>query len=394
MAAELITDINSAMKVVFTPQQLKKIMYDNQKLFALLKKKVFPGGKYLPLPVQFGNPQGRSRTFGTAQANVGASKVVDFQITLVKDYGVVLFDGMDMKLANGGESSFIDMKSDEIANQIDQVRRNLCISLYGAGTGQIGTVTAISSLAISVATDAEIRRFEVGMPVSFLDSTGGSAANTTVTAVNTNGKVFSVASATGIVNGDYIYCQGDKDLSIKGLAAWIPAVAPTTGDSFFSVDRSVNASRLAGHIIDGTAMPIHEALLEGLRKVGEDYGRPDVVIVPFSKFVELEKVLMPNCQFDLVKAADAVLGIRSIQITGPNGPVNIIPDSDCPSNRSYVLTMDTWCLYHLNNAPIIIDEEDGNMILRSASADSFETRIKSYANLACNAPGKNGVILL
>lgn len=394
MAAELITDINSAMKVIFTPQQLKKLLFDNQKLLALLKKKAFPGGKYLPLPVQYGNPQGRSRTFATAQANVGSSKVVDFQITLVKDYGVVLFDGMDMKLANGGESSFIDMKSDEIANQIDQVRRNLCISLYGSGDGKIGAVSAISSTKITVATDAEIRRFEVGMPVDFRDSTGGSSATTTVSSVNTSDKSFVVASATGIVSGDYIYCQGDKDAAIKGLAAWLPSTAPTSGDSFFSVDRSVNASRLAGHIIDGTAMPIHEALLEGLNIVGQDFGRPDVIMVPFKKFVELEKVLMPTCQYDLTKANDAVVGIRSIQILGPNGPVNVVADSDCPDDRSYVLTLDSWCLYHLNNAPIIIDEEDGNMILRSASADSFEARIKSYAQLACNAPGKNGVILL
>lgn len=394
MSAETIASISSAMKIIFTPQQLKKILYSESALLALIAKKVFPGGKYLPLPAQIGNPQGRSRTFTTAQANVGASKFIDFQITLVNDYGVVNFSGKDMLLARGGEASFIDMKVNEIENAIDQVRRNLSISLFGDNSGKIGVVQGVNGSVVTLDNLEDIVRFEVGAPVEFLDSTGGSSATTTVSKVNRDAGSFTVAAAAGIVAGDYIYIQGDKDLAISGLAAWLPAVAPTTGDSFFSVDRSIDPQRLAGRIINGVGMPIHEAIQEGLRKTARDYGRPDLVILPYSKFTELEKVLLPHAQYDIAKSTDAVLGIKSITLTGPKGPVNVIADTDCPSNRGYVLTLDSWKLYHLMNEPIFVDEEDGLMILRSASADAYEARIKSYCQLACDAPGKNGVILL
>ncbi len=396
MAAETIASINSAMKIVFTPQQLKKLLYGQSALLALIMKKQFPGGRYLPLPVQIGNGQGRSRLFAKAQANVTASKFVDFQITLVDDYDVVNFAGKDMLLAHGGESSFIDMKTGEITNAIDQMRRNLSISLFGDTTGKIGEVAAggISGTTVTLADVDTIRRIEVGATLDFRDSTGGSAAVTTVTAVNRDAGKFTVASGTGIAAADSIYIEGDYGISMHGLASWIPAVAPTSGDSFFAVDRSVDTERLAGRRFNAAGIPIHEAILEGLRRVGQDYGNPDVVVLPYNKFTDLEKTLMPHCQYDLTKSADAILGIKSIVISGPNGPVNVIADKDCPSNRAYVLTLDSWKLYHLMSDIINIDEEDGNMILRSASADSFEARIKSYCELACDSPGKNGVLLL
>ena len=42
----------------------------------------------------------------------------------------------------------------------------------------------------------------------------------------------------------------------------IPSSAPTAGDSFFSVDRSADSTRLAGIRFDGSSLPLEEALID------------------------------------------------------------------------------------------------------------------------------------
>ena len=81
---------------------------------------------------------------------------------------------------------------------------------------------------------------------------------------------------------------------------------------------------------------------------------------------------------------NAEIGFRGILMNGPRGPIKVVPDQNCPSDRAFMLQMDTWKLYSLGKAPKILDT-DGMKMLREASSDSVEVRVGYYAQLGLAA---------
>ncbi len=61
-------------------------------LLAMLPKMTDFGGKNLPIPIIYGNPQNGSATFATAQAGVSTSQLKDFVLLRSKDYSLAFID--------------------------------------------------------------------------------------------------------------------------------------------------------------------------------------------------------------------------------------------------------------------------------------------------------------
>jgi hypothetical protein len=107
----------------------------------------------------------------------------------------------------------------------------------------------------------------------------------------------------------------------------------------------------------------------------------------FAKFAELEKALGSKVQY-VDSFVNADIGFRGMQIHGPRGSIKVIPDQNCPADRAFLLSLDTWKLYSLGKVPKIIGG-DGLKMLREASSDAVEVRAGYYAQLGCKAPGYN-----
>ena len=183
------------------------------------------------------------------------------------------------------------------------------------------------------------------------------------------------------------YQIGDYDAKIKGLDAWLPSTAPASTDSFFSVDRSSDTTRLGGIRFDASSLPLEEGLIGAAARVAREGGKPDVCFVNYSNFADLEKALGSKVSY-VEKNIKPEIGFRGILIHGPRGPINVIPDQNCPNGVAYMLQMDVWKLYSLGKAPKILDS-DGLKFLRESTADAVEARVGYYAQLGCRAPGFN-----
>ena len=277
--------------------------------------------------------------------------------------------------------------------------------MYGTGSGSIGRIaasTTIASPVIELSDEEDVTNFEVGQTL-VLSTTDGSgtvkAGTATVVGVDRDAGTVTLNDdidnlvATAAVN-DYIFVQGDYDSKIKGLRAWLPDSAPAA-TPFFGVDRTSDSSRLAGIRVDGSNLPIEEALIKGANRVAREGGRPDHVFMSFSKFNDLVNSLGSKVQYvqEQVKAGQGYVGFQTIMIHGPRGAIKVIPDQNCPSDRAFMLQMDVWKLYSLGKCPRILDT-DGLKMLRESSADAVEIRVGYYAQLGCRAPGFNANIKL
>lgn len=403
MALDL-TSFASALKQHYTNDRIENMVYKDNPLLAMLTKMESFGGKNLPIPIITGNPQGRSATFAKAQLNKTSSSIQDFVLTRDHDYSLASIDNETLEASQGNANAFMEAATTEIDGAIQSATRSLATALFRTGSGSIGQANASvtgTSLQLKVADD--VTNFEVGMELKFSTDDGGGtekSGKVTVTAVNRDTGLLTVDAmtaidgGTGVAANDYIFVEGDYDSKIKGLLAWLPSTAPTNA-AFFSVDRSKDVTRLGGIRYDGSAVPIEEALIGAIHRVAREGGSPDVCFMNYSKWDELAKALGTKVQYieQAVKTGEAYVNFRSIMVNGPKGPVKVIPDQNCPSDRAFLLQMNTWKLYSLGKCPKILDT-DGLKMLRDSSSDSVEVRVGYYAQLGCRAPGYNANIRL
>jgi hypothetical protein len=400
MALDL-TSFSSALKVHYTSDRVENMVYQDNPLLALMPKYEQFGGKNLPIPIIYGNPQGRSAAFSTAQSNKTNSQLKDFVLTRARDYSLASIDNETLEASKGNANAFLEAATTEIDGAIHSAARSLAVAMYRTGSGSIGQIASGQASTTVTLSDVEsVTNFEKGMTIVVSSADGGGSVRSgsaQITGVDRDLGTISFASAltssiSAAAANDYIFVQGDYDAKIKGLQAWLPNSAPTSGDNFFSVDRSSDATRLAGIRFDGSAMPIEEALISSATRTAREGGKPTHCFMSYSKYADLEKALGSKIQYIDMKV-NAEIMFRGIQINGPRGPIKVVPDQNCPNDRAFMLDMDVWKLYSLGKAPKILDT-DGLKMLRDSNADSVEVRIGYYAQLGCRAPGRNANIKL
>mgnify|MGYP000017616038 CR=1 FL=1 len=397
-----LTTFQPVLKQHYTADRVENMVYRDNPLLAMLTKYEQFGGENLKLPIKFGIPQGRSATFSTAQTNKTNSQYKAFLLTRSKDYSLASIDNETIAASKGNSNAFLEAATTEIDGAIESCTRAMAIDLYGNGSGSRGQSSASTTdTTITLSSLEDITNFEVGMEIVFSTAEGGGAVkpgNVTVIGVDRDlgtvetDALTAIDGGAGVAADDFIFQQGDYDLKIKGLRAWLPETAPTSGDNFFGVDRSSDATRLAGIRFDGSALPIEEALVDAAARVAREGGRPDYCFMSYSKFAELEKALGAKVQY-VDKHINPEIGFRGIKIHGPRGPITVIPDQNCPQDRAFMLSMDYWKLYSLGKAPQILDS-DGLRMLRESNADAVEVRVGYYAQLGCRAPGFNATVAL
>lgn len=412
-----MTSFDAALKEYYTDQAVENMVYKNNPFLALVPKMEEFYGRNLPVPIIFGNPQGRSATFSRAQTRgqLSNSQLEQFTMLRIKDYGVATIDNETLEASKSDKGAFLEAATVEIDGIIQSVTRSLAIAQYKSGFGNIGVIgsSSFGVTTITLATIEDITNFEIGQELdlsltvssNLLKAYGSSGNGLIVTGVNRSTGVltfgFNVNDATNgiptIAQGDIIFVRGDRQnsatparLKIAGLDAWLPTSTPSA-TSFFGVDRSVDPTRLGGLRIDGTTMPIEEALIEGAVQIGREGGSPDHAFLNFTKYSALEKSLGSKVQYVDLKVGE--IGFRGIRVNGPKGEIKVVPDQNCPLNNLYLLQLDTWKHGSLGK-PVRVIDTDGLQMLRQSSADGVECRYGYYANLWCRAPGWNGVVSL
>lgn len=399
-----MTSFDAALKQHYTNDRIENMVYKDNPFLAMLPKMEDFGGKNLPIPIIYGNPQGRSATFATAQANKTNSQLKDFVLTRNHDYSLASIDNETLEASQGDSNAFMEAATVEIDGAINSAARSLAIALYRNGSGSIGQVAnaSFATAILQLSNVNDVTNFEVGMSlqVSATDGTGVVRAGTLdvvgidrdLGTVTMSGNLS--AGIAAIAQNDYIFVEGDYAGKLKGLQAWLPNSAPTS-TPFFSVDRTSDVTRLAGIRYDGSAMPIEEAIIGAIHRVAREGGKPSHCFMNYSSWDELAKALGSKVQYidDIVKSGDAMFNFRGIMVHGPKGPVKVVPDQNCPSDRAFLLQLDVWKLYSLKKAPRILDT-DGLKMLRDSAADSVEVRVGYYAQLGCRAPGYNANIKL
>jgi len=398
-----LTNMDAALKELYDGQTINNMVYADNPTLALLPKKTDFGGKYRPQPIITANSQGRSADFATAQANQTNVEVESFLLKRVRDYSVGTIDNETMLASATDKMAFLEGAQLAIDGAWGSIKNSLCGAIFRSGTGSVCQIDSISTGVVTLTNPNDITQIERTKTIQANATDGGTprAALGYVIAVNRAAGTFTVstsqggsaATPSGWTAGDFILSQGDNNAKIKGFEAWLPATAPTSGDNFFNVDRSVD-SRLYGLAYDGSAQSIEEALIDAAGILNREGGSPDVVITNHTSYSGLEKSLGSKVQYVDLKGP-AEINFRGIMVNGPKGMLKVFPDRSCQANQAWMLQMNTWTLYSLGDAPQFLTYgDDTSKWLRVSDKDAGEVRIGYYAQLGCSAPGWNSNVKL
>lgn len=301
--------------------------------------------------------------------------------------------------------AFLEGSKLVIDGAIRSATNSVASAIFRSGTGSIGQISgSVTAGVITLASSADIVQFEVNMALQANATDGGStprAAIGYVIAVNRSAGTLTVSTSMGgaaaspgsWTSGDYLLVQGDLNQKASGLAAWLPFTAPSSGDNFYGVDRTVDTWRLGGGRYDGSSQSIEEALIDGSSLVAREGGKPKVCVTNFASWGALEKALGAKCVY-IDHKGPAEIAFRGIRVHGANTTIDVFPDRNCQPNYAYLLQMDTWALEGLGDVPQILRYGDGLEMLRVYNADAGEVRVGAYYNLRTNAPGWSAVVKL
>lgn len=421
MSSMNMATLGQILKELYVGQKVTDMTYKDNPFLAMLKKEEKFPGKFIPIPVKYGNSQGGSATFANAYNNQSSNLVAEFLVTKVADFSIATIDGQMYASAMDDLGSFVNGLEFLIDGAWDEATTRLASAIFRNGAGTIAQITSVSNISgnnylVTLANPDDNVQFDVNqtlVAVQFVDGSGTLPTDTGIIyQVDRNNGLLYVTSSTNIATNwpttYFLATQGDlpnatnnnyqpngssltnSQLKISGLAAWIPVGGPPTSDSFFGVNRNLDNTRLAGISYNGTALSIEEAILKGSAKMFLQGAKPDIGVCSAATYNALVTSLGSKLVY--IDQKVGAIGFRGVEINGAAGVIHVFPDRSCPDGLVYLLELDTWCLRSAGGAPHILSNVDGIEILRIPQSDSYELRVGSYLQLYTSKPGRNGVV--
>jgi len=412
----------AAYKRIYNPRKVQQLAYHKRPfLKELAKKDDFEGGVYVHA-MFYEDPQGGSDDFSTAIAQKAQSSVgARMYINRGRSYYAISMSNEEIAAARSDMGSLLRKKQTETNNILEQMATRIDMALHGAGTGVLASFTTGASVATNVIT-LDIPQLHVRfgqrmtlqlatsnptngvLPANFLlnsgasvvvtgISRGGVASPTTITLdQNLNVAFPGIAAATQyflLRKGDALgFGAGQDGSGVSGLKSWLPLVAPVAGDSFWGLDRSVDAQRLAGLRYIATNGEKYEATFQNASAdLSLTTGTPSVILVHPNDFNKYSQELGNKVRF--TNPGDkGTVGMTEMLVHGQSGDMRLLADPQVDPGLFYMLDMSTWYLKHLNGVPHL-DDSDGRSAARESTTDAIEMRWRSWHQLICDAPGKN-----
>lgn len=416
----------AALKELYADDKdyMKDLVYKENPFFALVPKNESVdgfAGKYIPVPMEYGVPQGRSHTFANAQNQQTPPNLASFFVYIIEDYQLVSITNLLMEQTKTNAGAFIDEAKLNVDGGFRNLTNNIAFELFGDGTGTRGLIGSTDSTGsasgiyiITLSNAQQVVNFEDSMTlINFTISPStisALSAQASITAVDrANGKI-TVQTASGAadsswavvgkglgVSGDIVAgaISSGTALALSGLASWIPKAAPVAGALFWGVDRSADSTRLGGLRYDASSMTIEEGITNALSFMSREGARPDIAIIDFASFAALVNSLGAKVQYVSMRHDEVDVAFEGVTFVSAYGRVNVLADRSCPPQTAYLLTMNTWKLRSLGKVPHILTYGmEGLEGLRTPTSDALEIRIAYYGNLICSAPGRNCVVSL
>lgn len=205
-----------------------------------------------------------------------------------------------------------------------------------------------------------------------------------VTVTADNGGATLALGVVGITNASYVFIDGFYAQSLSGKRAWNPVAAPSGGEDFFGVDRSVSPNKLSGWRVtsQGTMFAtLTNALMQGdladleqpmCFAMGDDWWR-------FVQELDSKTTM---------SSTEGKAGKRMIEIDSPSGSCKLVRSNRVPAGYAWVGDPAEDVLLSEGEIPQILNEDKVGTMLRASDDDAYQSRLGGDANFLPDDSGK------
>jgi hypothetical protein len=423
MSAELF---NNFLKTKYDNGKIPRQLFEEFPTLARVPKRSDGGGDYFTTAVITGRPQGLGATLALAQSgytNANANQNVKGKKWIVPwgQYSAsVMIEDFDIKRSRSNELAFIN----QLDEQVDELHRGfleyMSILLFAEPGRYLahGATAGTDTGVITLDNAADVVKFAVGQQLQISVNDGSDTSHVIVSgsaigyviAVNSNtGTVTVAATATGTTGGFpaswatttsyYLFHSGDfggdtaPATIFQGFGSWIPAADPGA-TAFNNVVRTVNVAALSGfrltsaQVVGLSTRQRITKLITILNSRGTTPGVTDVILNP-----EKWQTFADELQAQGYRPLDGkgfTVNTSSIQVAIGGKMIDIVSDRHCPIGTCFALTMpkdgSNIVMSSVDEFPHVINE-DGLMMVRQSTANTYEHRLQVYPAMAIKAPG-------
>lgn len=367
------------------------------------------GGSVITVPVKYGQNAGRSANFLKAQTNSSDASRIKFLVSPGIDYSVMSVQNTDIELASSDRGAVVSLLVDALETAQNNLADAAERDLFGVGYGTLGQILNPGGISAAVATLTTVQQATNFYPLQKVVLAASEAAaslrnsGTTLTVLSVDLDLKTVTFTAGIVAtvaaavvGDFFFQEGDKVTAtipkISGLSGWIPSTAPTGGDAWFSIDRSVMPTQLAGWRVNGVGLLLTEAINRAVTRIGTLAGsKPDIVFMSPGNMEKFTNLLDTKAQYVNIQGKGITLGYSGIKWMSGKGMLSIMQSPFCPDDRIYVISSNSWELKAPGNKFMKQANREGKYV-DVYNSDAVEIRQRSLGFFVCNAPGYNASI--
>jgi hypothetical protein len=384
-------------------------LYKRSKFLASIKKDTDFGGEGRYVNVTIGPTAGGSADFATALANQDATSEKRFFVTHRKEYQVFSIQGDLIARSRGNKNAVLE----SVKQQADKARyaffRSMAARAWGNAGGALGVISSgstVSSTTITLATRADVVRFEPNMRVTAADDDGSAASpagvldngtQLTITAINRSTGTLTASAAwntiAGIAAGDYIHRAGDYSLAMTGTRGWAPVSDPSASENFFGLDRTLgDIQRLSGIRVSGSGGSKEETLISAGAEAQMAGAESKLVFCNPLDLADLVKEQGSKVVYQQAQSREAGIGFDVIKVHTPVGNVGVTSEPDVPKGYAWMLDTDEITLRTAGDCPMMLNEDGVGKLMRSATDDSYQGRLGCYGNFFFENPGHSVII--
>lgn len=398
-----------ALHRYFAPR-VEMVTLEGHPLLDLIRKDTNFAGNYKEVPIITNGPSGIGTTVSGAQSNLSVSDGSKFLLTVGNTYQVIEINDKTMEASRANFAAWMEIRKVETTEALKRFGQNASKQLWGNGGGSIGARGSVASSTLTLSDLNDIVNFEVGMVIVASANDGATATDSlrsgsiTITAVDYAAGTFDfTGTITSFADNDYLFQQsmfaGDvtSDSLMEGVQSWIPASAPTSGDSHFGVDRS-STDRLSGVRLPsadavGTNLERIEALCVRMNTRYET--EPGLCLLNPERWRDVSRELQNKSNLEQTRRKSTVgtWGYGMVEHISPYGPIQIMSDKHCPSTSAFLMSEQYMQLCSMRQL-ISPMNGDGLSMLRKATSADYELRFRMYANPEFNKPSAFGRVTL
>lgn len=383
MALNVATDIKNILKTFYKDGVSNLLFRDDPVIKEIGKMRV--EGKEQAFAATYGAGGAVSGKF--TQAKAKAAEVVknaEFKVTPGQLFSCYSMNAKEVQASLSKKGAYMKIAGNKLFASTSALRRTLAAAFYGNGYGVLGTAPSsytITSDGVQVTfTDGSIPAvLDVGSIVQFkadYKTSDSDATKAEVSAIEDYKVTFkSAASSVAITASTYIQLHGSVDgsgnpLLPMGLDGWLPVDRTGLSASFFNVNRSVSPDRLAGVLVNDSALSAASntkaaTIKKAINRVRRHGSKADLIVMNDEDFLAFaNEIESTNTYFTATstkEAKKASVGVKEITASfSTNFIENIIDTPFLTKGKFYVLDKASVEFWSYTNTDFIDNGVAGN----------------------------------